>query len=243
MILLDWTRMGKAYCLAGAVRENGTWRIVRPLLARNRTAPARNMGWSAYLLDGHSRWEIFEVIAPEAAAPEPPHLEDCWARTLRPCRQLAAPDDRRTILTATTVNPGEPLFGVHLTGSRGAAYLKPGTGSRSLATLTVPAAKIHFCAALRGGMTEPDVRLTLDVPGLESCQLPVKDHHLLGRVERTAPSLQALPGMLDEYVRRMGEQVAVRLGLSRPFFGRPDAGPGYCWLMADGFFSLADPQP
>jgi hypothetical protein len=31
--------------------------------------------------------------------------------------------------------------------------------------------------------------------------------------------------------------------LSRPFAPRPDCGPGYCWLMADGFFSLADPQP
>src|SRR5262245_57022886 len=64
MILLDWTRMGKWYCLAGVVEQGGTFRVVRPLLAKFRAAPVRNVGWSAYLLDGHARWEIFELIAP-----------------------------------------------------------------------------------------------------------------------------------------------------------------------------------
>ncbi|HXG11727.1 MAG TPA: 3-oxoacyl-[acyl-carrier-protein] synthase III C-terminal domain-containing protein [Gemmataceae bacterium] len=31
MILLDWTRMGKSYCLAGVVAERGRYRVVRPL--------------------------------------------------------------------------------------------------------------------------------------------------------------------------------------------------------------------
>jgi hypothetical protein len=203
----------------------------------------RNLGWSAYLLDGHSRWEVLEVVALEPARPEPPHLEDCWVRTLRPRRLLAAPEDRRAILAATVAVPDEPLFGTHLTGSRAAAYLRPGTGTRSLATLTVPAAKVHFRAALREEAGEPDVRVTLEIPGLEDRLLAVKDHHLLARAERAAANLRAVAGVLDEKVRRMGDVVAVRLGLSRPFFPRQESGPGYCWLMADGFFSLADPQP
>jgi hypothetical protein len=40
----------------------------------------------------------------------------------------------------------------------------------------------------------------------------------------------------------MGDQVAVRLGLSRAFNSRSGE-PGVCWLMADGFFSLTEPQP
>ena len=38
-------------------------------------------------------------------------------------------------------------------------------------------------------------------------------------------------------------QVPGRLGLSRPFQATPGRGEGVCWLMADGFFSLTDPQP
>jgi hypothetical protein len=67
----------------------------------------------------------------------------------------------------------------------------------------------------------------------------------LQHVAKITPRLDAQPlaGVLDETVRRMGDVVAVRLGLSRPFFARQESGPGYCWLMADAFFSLANPQP
>src|SRR5437868_8860700 len=36
MILLDWTRMGRTFCVAGAVVQAGQYRVVRPLLARYR---------------------------------------------------------------------------------------------------------------------------------------------------------------------------------------------------------------
>jgi hypothetical protein len=35
----------------------------------------------------------------------------------------------------------------------------------------------------------------------------------------------------------------VRLGVSRAYSGTPGRAPNVCWLMADGFFSLTDPQP
>ena len=57
MILLDWTRMGRSYCLAGAVTEGGHFRTVRPLFRKHQQPPVRNAGWSAYLFDGHARWE------------------------------------------------------------------------------------------------------------------------------------------------------------------------------------------
>jgi hypothetical protein len=74
MILLDWTRMGKSYCLAGVIRQNGAFRVVRPLLTQHRDAPVRNVGWSPFLMDGHSRWEVFELIHPTPADSQPPHL-------------------------------------------------------------------------------------------------------------------------------------------------------------------------
>ena len=64
LILLDWTRMGRTYCLAGVVAEGRTYRMIRPLLAKHRAAAVRNVGWSPYLLDGHCRWEVFEVVGP-----------------------------------------------------------------------------------------------------------------------------------------------------------------------------------
>ena len=97
MVLLDWTRMGRSYCLAGVVQHNGQLRVVRPLPIAGRKAPVRNVGWSPFLMDGHSRWECFELVRAEPADSSPPHLEDVWVRELRPRRVLAEPALRRAI--------------------------------------------------------------------------------------------------------------------------------------------------
>ena len=72
MILLDWTRMGRTFCLAGMVAEAGGYRVVRPLPSRQRNSPQRNVGWSPFMLEGHRRWEILELIKPEPARSQPP---------------------------------------------------------------------------------------------------------------------------------------------------------------------------
>src|SRR6516225_5874640 len=98
MVLVDWTRMGTSYCLAGAILDGNSVQVVRPILSRYRTSPVRNAGWSPYLLDGHARWEIFELVGATQADTMPPHLEDIWVRSLRPHKCLAAPEQRRSIL-------------------------------------------------------------------------------------------------------------------------------------------------
>jgi hypothetical protein len=243
MVLLDWTRMGKSYCLAGVITQEGQLRVVRPLLAHHRNAPVRNVGWSAYLMDGHSRWEVFEMVRPEPTSAEPPHLEDVWVHALKPHRRLASPAQRRAILQATRAAPGQPVFGTPLTITRSAAYLDPGTGQRSLATVCVPPSRIRFTASWREGTEEADYRVTLDVEGLEGRTLPVKDHFLLQRAELASPTLDGRVRALTLAVAQMGDLVAVRLGLSRAFPGTANRARGVCWLMADGFFSLLDPQP
>jgi hypothetical protein len=241
-VLVDWTRMGRVYCLAGAIYLGGSWRIVRPLPARQRGGPVRNAGWPPLLLDGHARWEQFELVRPERADPAPPHLEDVWVHELRPRRALAAPQDRRVILQAT-LRPGDkPLFGVPLERGFNSTYLQPGQGERSLASVLVPAAEVGFTALWREGTAEPDYRVRLPLPGMGTRELPVKDHTLLARVEKTHADLDARLGALREAVRAMGTSVVVRLGLSRAFQGLPGRSPARCWLMADGFFSLDDPQ-
>jgi hypothetical protein len=243
MILLDWTRMGKTYCLAGAVRDGGRLRMVRPLLVRFRDAPVRNVGWSPYLLDGHTRWEVFELVGPHAALPEAPHLEDLWVRSLRPQRCLAPVSQRREILAATVAPEGEPMFGGPLVATRAAAYLEPETGRRSLATVHVPAGGIRFCASRRDGVADADVRVSVPLPGLGERLLSVKDHHLLARAERAATDLEGQVAALNTAVQQMGERVAVRLGVSRSFQPADQRAPAKCWLMVDGLFSAADPQP
>jgi hypothetical protein len=242
MILLDWTRMARSYCLAGVVADKDGFRVVRPLLAKNRDAPVRNAGWSAYLLDGHYRWEIFELVGPEKAAPQPPHLEDVWVRSLRPRRCMATVEQRRAILQATAARPGEPVFGELLEFTRASAYLPPGHGQRSLATWIMPGERIIFSASWREGTSEPDVRVALRIPPLEERLLPLKDHHLLLQAEQAGRSLTEQVQALNQSVRQMGEQVAVRLGLSRPFQSSPASSESRCWLMVDGIFSLSDPQ-
>jgi hypothetical protein len=240
LILLDWTRMGKTYCVAGAVADGKGFKIVRPLWAKNQRAPVRNVGWSPYQLDGHTRWEVFELIGPVTAAAEPPHLEDLWVRTLQPRRQLASPACRRAILEATLAKSQEALFGFALTATRTAAYLSPGAGHRSLATILVRSSEITFDVVRRS--EEPDVRVILPVPDLGRRTLPVKDHHLLQRFGQANTVLNQLGLRLTQAIREMGEWVVVRLGLSRAFQSASSQA-AMCWLMADGFFSLANPMP
>jgi hypothetical protein len=242
MILFDWTRMGRSYCVAGAVWQDKGWRVVRPMLSRFREAPVRNVGWSAYLMDGHARWEIMELIDVKPAAPEPPHLEDVWVRAMKSRRSSASREQRRFILAATTVPPEEPLFGADIASMRTAAYVPPGSGTRSLATLVVPTEAIHFDAIWREGTPRADIRVQLPLPKIGIRSLPVKDHVLLRKAERASPDEDQQLQFLTDTVEAMGQQVAVRLGLSRPFAGPPNQ-PGVCWVMADGFFSVLDPQP
>jgi hypothetical protein len=241
IILLDWTRMGRVYCLAGAIYQAGQIRIVRPLPARARHSPIANNGWSPYLMDGYSRWEAFEMIHPEPAHALAPHREDIWVHRLQPRKRFANPAERRAILQATLAPPEKPIFGVELMRSYGTSYLDPGTGERSLTTVIVSSAELQFTALWRDGANEPDYRVRLNLPGHDGAILPVKDHFLLCRAEREAPDIDGRLRFLAAAVSKMGEHVYVRLGLSRSF---PSATgqPGRCWLMADGFFSLDDPQ-
>jgi hypothetical protein len=243
MILLDWTRMGQAYCLAGALWQGGQWRIVRPLQARVRETSLRKAGWSAYLMDGHCRWELFELIQPVPAPPEPPHLEDVYVHTLHPRNTLADPAQRRAILQATLPQPDLPPFGTPLSFTRAAAFLAPGTGLRSLSSLIVPNRSIRFSVSWRERAAEPDHRVSLDVPELAGRMLPVKDHFLLRQAELASSDPDIQVRTLQRTVQQMGDQVIVRLGLSRAHAVSEGTGVGQCWLMADGFFSLLDPQP
>jgi hypothetical protein len=242
LILLDWTRMGRAYCLAGVVVEGNFVRTVRPLLLALRDAPVRNVGWPREFMDGHQRWEVFELVGPQPADPEPPHLEDTWVRTMLPRGYSVPPEQRRAILRGLAAKPAEVLFGTPLLTTRASAYLQPGSGQRSLATLIVPSVQVAFSASQRQGTPEADVRVSIGVLPLANRPLPLKDHHLLLRAEQEAEHLSGLAQSLTRMVRAMGPQVAIRLGVSRPFQANAQRGPGLCWLMVDGIFSLSDPQ-
>jgi hypothetical protein len=157
-------------------------------------------------------------------------------------RTLASPAQRRAILQATLAPPDQPLFGEELTTTRWAAFLPPGAGQHSLASVLVPGGEVSFTALWREGALEPDFRARLPLPGLGERILPVKDHFLLRQAELSGSDLDAQVRALTRAIRQMGPQVVVRLGLSRAFQAREGA-PGQHWLMADGFFSLEDPQP
>jgi hypothetical protein len=243
MVVLDWTRMGKVFCLAGLVQHGDEWRVVRPLPCYARSAAVRNVGWPPEFLRGHCRWEVFELVEPAAPEPQPPHLEDVWVNNLRPRSRMAPPGLRRILLEATRTSASRPYFGAPLTQTRSAVYLPPGTGCRSLTTIAVPAARVEFTAVTREGADEADVRVALHIRDFEGRSLPVKDHFLLARAEAASANLDGQIREMNYAVRQMGPEVAVRLGVSRAYSGTPGRAPTVCWLMADGFFSLTDPQP
>ena len=120
LILLDWTRMGKCFCLAGVVVNGSQLYIVRPLPINQRGSPSLKLGWSSHLFAGHERWQVFEMVGPESAGAPPPHVEDVWVQELRPRNRSAPVELRRAILTATAQN-NEPLFGTTLLASRATA--------------------------------------------------------------------------------------------------------------------------
>lgn len=258
MILVDWTRMGKTFCIAGVTAEGQGWKTVRPLpvpfpMGRragagligaiaaaikkpNTTAPIpRNVGWFPDRLAGIERWAIVELIDPKPAEIERPHIEDLWVRALRLTGKSAPVEMRHAILGATSVSGFRPHFGVPLVTTRTSAYLQPGLGERSLVTVMVPARDVWFVASEREGAGASEVRVNLRVPQVGTKLLPVKDHCLLCQVEEAAPSdLEKQVKLLRQTLDQMGPTVAVRLGLSRGF----DSGRGErrCWLMTDGFF-------
>ena len=118
----------------------------------------------------------------------------------------------------------------------------PRTGQRSLRSVVVPAGAIRFSVSWREGTPEPDKRVSLALPELEGRSLPVKDHFLLQRAELASSAPEGRMRALNLAVNQMGAEVAVRLGLSRGFQATPGRAESVCWLMADGFFSLNDPQ-
>jgi hypothetical protein len=215
--------------------------VVRPLWVHHRHAPVRNVGWTPFVMDGHSRWEIFELVGPEPAVFQPPHCEDVWVRDLKPTRRLANRDQRRAVLESTLACPTRHLFGSPLTPTTSSAYLAPGSGERSLTTVVLTADRVRFFATSRPHAGDVDLRVRLGAPGFEGRLLKLKDHFLLRQAEQASVNLNGQLKCVQQAVRRMGERIAVRVGLSRPF--APDGGEPRCWLMADGFFSFTDPMP
>jgi hypothetical protein len=208
-----------------------------------REAPVRNTGWSPFQMDGHSRWEVFEVISPEAAPPQAPHLEDAWVVSLRSRHGLAEPAKRRAVLQATLVPDGQPLFGVPLRRDKHKAYLLANEGVRSLTSVVVQQKQIELFIERRADRPDANYRVRLHVPELDGLVIPFKDHFLLNRAELASPTDAGRLHALKLALAQMGETVLVRIGVSRPYTQPGSSSLPVCWLMADGFFSLSDPQP
>lgn len=242
MILCDWTRMGRAYCLAGAVATKDGWTFVRPILHNKSGDPVRNVGWSPYLLDGHCRWELFELVGVHAPPRQPPHVEDVWVRALRPLKRSATAAQRRSILEAGRRPADEPLFGTPYQPLHSAVSCAPGGGDRSLSTLIVERRGLKFSSTTWEGRVAPTYRVSLELPGLGVRSLAIVDHFLLTAAELAGTDVDVRKRELERIVVQMGEHLVVRIGLTRPFASQGGTQAAVCWLMADGFFSLDDPQ-
>lgn len=109
-------------------------------------------------------------------------------------------------------------------------------------SVVLPSSAFRFTVSWREGTAEPDYRVSLAVPELQGRSLPVKVHFLLRHAELASDAVDGRIQALTLALSQMGDRVAVRLGLSRSFQAPPGRADSVCWLMADGFFSLNDPQ-
>jgi len=166
-------------------------------------------------------------------------------RSLRPLRRMATAAQRRAILQAGQRPSGDPLFGSPFLPTHSAISCAPGVGDRSLATLVIDRRSLSFSGVTRQGRAGPDYRVTLELPGLGPRRLPVVDHFLLAAAALAGEDVTIRLRELERIVGQMGERIAVRTGLTRPYApqGASQPAAAVCWLMADGFFSLDDPQP
>src|SRR5262245_4470492 len=190
MILLDWTRMGKTFCIAGLIPDGSGLRAVRPMpsgtyaggvsanlhgpastsrvsaSASSPTIPPRNLGWFGAQLGAFHRWDVVSLIGESPAEIERPHTEDVWVNKLRSTGRTVPSEQRSAILRSTVVQGYRPHFGIPLLNTRTSAYLKPGIGERSLVTIVAPAHELFFEASKREGAADVDVRVRLKVPGV-----------------------------------------------------------------------------
>src|SRR5438034_10506500 len=58
MVLLDWTRMGRSFCVAGAAFPDTHYRLVRPLWANTGQAPVGRVRSTASRLERPVGWDI-----------------------------------------------------------------------------------------------------------------------------------------------------------------------------------------
>ena len=178
MILCDWTRMGRTYCLAGAVFSAGLDLRSAGAAHAPGSGPQRRLvavpaGRSLPL--GNVR-----AVGATTPPPEPPHVEDRWVRSLRRWA-LATPAERRAVLLAGTRPCGKPFW--RPVFPLGDGEPGSGDGERSLVTVVVDRRSLSFTGVTRQGRAGPDYRATLDVPGLGTRRLPVVDHGLLRTAE------------------------------------------------------------
>ena len=170
-------------------------------------------------------------LGPTRPVPNPPQTENVhFDRRL--ARQLRVHDlhEIEELIVASAVGDLSAAFGAEMKHTpRGALYLEPGSGCRSLATLTVAAGQLELFTDLygktRGRWTDPE---------RGSCEHVVTDLRLYPDVDGSADS--SCVSRLSETARDC-DALYLSVGLSKPW--APPDGPTGLWLQLNTVLPIA----
>ena len=227
VLITDITLMTAGLCVIGLVRDENSYRSIRPL-------PPRGPAWTEF---PYSRGSMigFNLFLPEV---HPPHLEDRWTNgVIEMTARVPEVEVVERLRKAETSETLEGLFRCQVhENPNGRMYAEPGEAARSICGC-VPAnlqlrweggpGQLRASLALASGQTLPDLKVVdhdwNDFVG--KALNPGRGANLSQRLNRF------LVGGFQQKVLSCSH-LFVRVGLTRPMH------QDRCWLMLDTVFPL-----
>jgi hypothetical protein len=225
----DLTRMQHGFvCVAGRA-EDGEW--VRLASPRVRESALRAEGQPAIYPSAVIECGLLENV------PEPPHTEDYRyePRSVRFQWRLP-PEAWQQLLERSCFGSVAEIFEQPICRENG-WYLADGQGPRSLGTLRPRGiAGVRYAKSPEGTW---DFRLAFFDGAGEFYRLKITDftwHRYAAAQRAAAPEPEALAGRLTAQLKRRGQKVLLRIGLSRGW----KKFPGRCYLQINGLYAFPD---
>jgi hypothetical protein len=233
LLITDVTKMRDDGVCVASLDEQG--RSVRPIPAAGMNHRRAHL----HLPDGQvvKTGALVEADFTPSPLQVPPHLEDL---VYRPPLRLLGLADRAEFTRRLKASCAPNLRGLYGAEVHDApkAYLRDGTGARSLGTVR-PSLLMGFDLEERKGTLRPRLRFaTREENGF--WDLPIVDLALWGWINQVAAtrSLASAQAAIDALLRRGGETY-LRIGLARGF-SNPDWDGKRCYLQVIGIHTAYD---
>lgn len=229
VVITDVTNYGDRYCIAGWDLNRHT--MVRPEPPGANAADEPSRFWDGQWAGPGKFFDVGNVVKFEANLPPPnfafPHATEdrVWVRAIEnaPLRTLTAA--QLVDAVGVSIGLGAAFVGGLVRAPSGKAYVPRDFAGPSLGAITVPVGRLNLFENAYDP-AKPKLRAHLTEGGLRYDLALTSD---AARARWLAAGLKALRADIGAC-----EHIHVRLGLSRPFRGRPDE----CYAQINGLYLL-----